>query len=309
MERGRHQTAGPDHSGRPLSVHLITPLLLGLMWGLNWPAVKIALSGLPPFTFRALGMSAAAVLVLGWTALRGGRIAIPRRSWGNLAIAGVLNVALFNILVTFAQLATLTSRAAILTFTMPFWATLFARLWLGERLDRTRGLALAVGGIGLVLLALPLLTSPGNGAALLWPLAAAIGWAAGTVFTKGAVIEGDRLAATGWQLTIGGTVASVGALLAGEQHSTWHLTPSVTVALVFHILLPMSLAYGLWFRQLARTSASESAMTTLLIPVVGVASAMLLLGDRPNAADLAGFAAILASSGLLARAALARRAG
>src|SRR3546814_8916603 len=68
----------------------------------------------------------------------GRRLGVARAMWGRLAVAGVLNIAAFNLATSFAQLATSTSRAAILTFTMPLWSALFARLLLDERLDAAK---------------------------------------------------------------------------------------------------------------------------------------------------------------------------
>ncbi|MNO07102.1 hypothetical protein D3C81_2291630 [compost metagenome] len=46
-------------------------------------------------------------------------------------------------------------------------------------------------------------------------------------------------------------------------------------------------------------SATVAALTTLMVPVVGVLGAMALVGDRPSAADWWGFAFVLAGAGLI----------
>ena len=71
-------------------------------------------------------------------------------------------------------------------------------------------------------------------------------------------------------------------------------------------MLATALAYLIWFDVVARLPAGVAALGTLLIPVVGVAGAMLLLGERPDASDLGGFALIIAAAGF---ALLAPRAG
>lgn len=275
------------------------PLVLALLWGLNWPAVRIALDAVPPFTLRAGALACGALVLLGIAALRGASLRVPPGMSGRILIAGVLNIAVFNIATAFAQLSTSTSRAAVLTFTMPLWTALFARLVLGERIDRTKAMALAIGAAGIALLAWPVLSDSANLSGLVWPLLAALGWAAGTVFLKWRPIAGDRLVATGWQLLVGSACAWLGVFLAGETPRLDGFDTRVVAALAFHVLPAMALAYVLWFRMLEHHSATSSALTTLMIPVVGVLGAMILVGERPGALDLAGFSAILMAAALV----------
>jgi drug/metabolite transporter (DMT)-like permease len=275
------------------------PFVLALLWGLNWPAVRIGLDAIPPFTLRAGGLACGALILLFIAVLRGASLRVPTGMAFRVLVAGVLNIAVFNVATAFAQLNTSTSRAAVLTFTMPLWTALFARLLLGERIDRRKALALATGAVGLALLAWPALASGGRLAGLAWPLAAALGWAAGTVYLKWRPISGDRLVATGWQLLVGAACAAIGLIISGETPAIAYFDARLAAALGFHVLLAMALAYVLWFRLLDRSSASSTALTTLMIPLVGVLGAMMLVGERPGALDLAGFAAILVSAALI----------
>src|SRR5690606_7253712 len=133
----------------------IVPIVLALLWGLNWPAVRIALTALPPWTLRGAGLACGALLLLAIAKALGRSLSLAPGMAPRVAIAGVLNIAVFNVATAFAQLNTSTSRAAVLTFTMPVFTALFAWLLLGERLDRRRALALAAGALGIALLAWP----------------------------------------------------------------------------------------------------------------------------------------------------------
>ncbi|MFO1326106.1 MAG: DMT family transporter [Rubrivivax sp.] len=281
----------------------LIPLFLALAWGLNWPAVKIALGGLAPFTLRAIGLGGGALLLLLMAAAQRRPLLPPRGSWHAVAIGGLLAVALFNMSTAFAQLATSTSRAAVLTFTMPMMSALLAWWWLGERLTRERALALGLGMAGVALLAWPVLRAlAGPGPApplrgLLLPLLAAFGWASGTVLLKRWPAAGDRLCFTAWQLLIGSGCGVAGALLVGEPWPHWP-GPRVAGALAFHVVLGTAIAYWLWFVLAERVSATVSSLTTLAVPVVGVLGAMLLVGDRPSAGDWVGFALVLGGAAL-----------
>ena len=291
----------------------LIPPLLAIAWGLNWPAVKIMLSVLPPFAARGLGLGAGVVLLFALALLRRMRLWPQRAAWPAVAIGGVLTVAVFNICTAFAQLSTSTSRAAVLTFTMPMMSAALAWWVLGERPDRRGALALALGGAGVAVLAVPVLqglaaplqpVGPGAAAApgasawgLLLPLGAALAWALGTVATKRWPPPGERIVLTAWQLGIGAAVASAASLVFGERlPRVW--PPQVLVALAWHVFIATAVAYVLWYRLLASASATVSSLTTLAVPVVGVIGAMALVGDRPSGSDWLGFALVLGGAAL-----------
>lgn len=273
------------------------PAALAILWGLNWPAVKIALSEVPPFALRMTGLGAGALLLLAFAAARGRSLAIGRSSWVPLSIAGIFNIAAFNLATVFAQLNTSTSRAAILTFTTPLWAILLAYLFLGERPDRARWTALAIGMAGIVILSLPLATGGITPLGIVFPMIAAVSWAAGSVYQKSHPIDGDRMVMTGYQLLLASVVAGIGYIAAGET-IPGSLSANAWTAIVFHVIGATALAYVLWFTLLARVSVAAASLTTLAIPVVGVIGAMAIVGERPAPLDYVGFAAVLAAAGV-----------
>ena len=267
-----------------------------LLWGLNWPAVKIILADVSPLALRAAGLSLALVLLACITVLSGRSLAIARGEIGRVLVSGLLSVAGFNICAVFAQLTLPTSRATILTFTMPIWAALFGRIVLGERLDRLRQIALAFGAAGLGVLATPFWPMIRDGGAplgLLFALGAAIFWAAGTVYMKARPVSADPMAITTWQIGTAAIVCTL-AMVLFENPRFSLADPRVAVAFAYHVALPQALAYIIWFDLVRRVPASTAGLGTLLIPIFGVAGAIILLGDRPTALDFAGFALILA---------------
>ncbi|WP_240475801.1 DMT family transporter [Herbaspirillum rhizosphaerae] len=273
-------------------------LILGVVWGLNWPAVKVSLSGVSPWTLRTIGLGAAACTLFVLALVRGRALRIGARDRVHIVMTGLLNIALFNILLTFAQLGAATSRVAIITYSMPLWATLFARIALGEKLDRVRGMGLALGAGGLAVLISPLL---GGGLqalphGILYALAAALTWAAGTVYMKWAKINAEPLAIAAWQLLIGALVALTGLLSFEGWPHPGALHVQVIGALAYHIFFGMAAGYILWFEIIARLPAGIAALGTLLVPVVGVSGAVLLLGERPSAPDMLGFVLIFSAA-------------
>ncbi|MBB3213579.1 drug/metabolite transporter (DMT)-like permease [Herbaspirillum sp. Sphag1AN] len=278
--------------------HLL--ILLGVVWGLNWPAVKVALGSISPWALRSIGLGAAASTLLLLAVLRAGTLRVLTITAGrdriHVIVSGLLNIALFNILLTFAQLGAATSRVAIITYSMPLWTTLLAWLILGEKINRRRSIGLLLGATGLLVLLLPLWRTGVLSCGILLALAAAISWAIGTIYSKWANLRADPLVIAAWQLLIGAVVAWIGMLsLEGWPHLI-NLPWRVLVALAYHVFFGMAVGYILWFEIIARLPAAVSALGVLLVPVVGVCGAVWLLGDHPSGPDLIGFALIFSAA-------------
>ncbi|PTM42520.1 EamA family transporter [Bosea sp. 124] len=283
----------PHASDRPL---LLVPLL-GLLWGFNWPAVRIALTEIAPWTLRAGGMTFAGLTLLAIALVRGQSLAVPRRQWLRLAIAGLLSIAAFNVLLAFAQLAAPTSRAAILTFTMPIWATLLARLLLAEPIDGRRLVGLGLGAAGLVCLGVPLLASGTLSVGLLYALIASVCWALGTIVTKRWPVDAPALTIAAWQLLIGGSAACIGMLAFEGVPMPKMLEGRAIAALGYHVLGAQALAYFIWFTVIAGLPAGIASLGTLMVPAVGVLGSVLLLGEHPTPSDWLGLVLVVAASG------------
>lgn len=271
--------------------------LLGLLWGFNWPAVRISLGEIAPWTLRAGGMTFAGLVLVAVALARGQSLAVPRAQWPRLVLAGFLSIAAFNVLLAFAQLAAPTSRAAILTFTMPIWSTLLAYLWLGEPLDRRRLLGLGLGAAGLAALGAPLIAAGGLSPGLWLALVASVSWALGTIVSKRWPVSAPTVTVAAWQLLIGGIVASVGMLAFEGVPVPRPLQARTLAALGFHILGAQALAYFLWFSVIARLPAGIASLGTLMVPAVGVFGSVILLGERPSWSDWLGLALVVAAAG------------
>ncbi len=259
---------------------LLTVVLIGLLWGLNWPAVKFMLTEIPPMTIRAVAFPVAAVClaVIAWG--RGERLKPVPGEILAMIFTGLLVICGFNVLTALGQMLTETSKAAIIAYTMPAMTAGFAAVFLGERLGRARLIALAVGMGGLVVLAsedFSALISDPVGPAVM--LLAALSWALGNVALKARKWQLSSLSLTVW-FFVASSVFIWPLVLIFEP--PWQQTlPSAPVlaTLLYHALGPMVICYALWTALVGRLSASVAAITSLLAPVVGVLSAVVLLGD------------------------------
>ncbi len=287
----RHAGTSNSSSSATRAARVAVPLL-ALLWGLNWTAVKVALNDIAPWTFRTAGLSAGAVLLLLAALLRGQSLSVPAGQRWHVLVSGVLNIAGFNMLASFAQLAGTTSRAAILTFTMPIWSVLLAWWWLHEVPDRQRRWAIGFGVTGLAVLLVPAISAGNLNAGSLLAVGAGLSWAMGTVYLKRHPISAAPFAIAGWQLLVGAAVTATGMACFESLPQLASIGWPARLAFIYHAVLAIALAYFIWFEVVARLPASVAALGTLSVPVVGVLGAMLLLGERPGLSDLAGFALI-----------------
>ena len=271
-------------------------IAVSVAWGVSWPALKIALNEIPPFSMR-VGTSGLATLALFALALMQRRnIEVQSGvARAHLVVAGRLNIAGFTLFSAFAQLATATSRVAVLAYTMPIWAALFAHPILGERLNLTRSISLLLCTIGLAVLSYPLIGST-DLLGLVLGLATAVSWAAGTVYLKWAQIDADPMAIAAWQLFVGLLVTVAGALVFEGTVHLWPVHPRALIALAFAALVGSAFAYVLWFEVVRRLPATTASLGVLSVPVVGIVASVLILGERPTIADIVGSALILAAA-------------
>jgi len=273
--------------------------MIGVFWGLNWPAVKFILGEVPPWSLRAVGLSCGAVLLAALAVFFRQSLRPARAERLPLLAAGLLSVLGFNVLTAFGQLHTQTSTAAIIAFTMPMWAAAFSIPFLGERLTRRRFGSLVVGMAGLLLLISEdlsgFLDRPLGPAFM---LGAAISWGAGTVVLKSRSWSIRPIAQAAWMLGVSAPPAIVASVLI--EYDGHAVVPSlaVIITMVYHILLPMVICYAAWSLLVARLPASVAAMGTLLVPIVGVASAAVILGDALSLHKLGALALVLLSIGL-----------
>jgi drug/metabolite transporter (DMT)-like permease len=285
----------PHHTLPRSTWLLLAALTLG--WGFNWPTMKLALAQMPVWTFRGVCVvfgAAGLFLIARFNRLQ---LMPPRGHRPRIALSALFNVTLWNVLVAYGLRLLPAGRSVILAYTMPLWVVLLSSLLLGERLTlrRALGVALGMGGM-LLLVASELSAMQAAPLGAVFVVAAALSWAIGTVLLKRFPTPMPTTSFTGWQLIVGGVPIALGALLIDAGN--WHpLGSAAWVALAYNILIAFVLCYWAWYKLVAIAPAGVSALGTLLIPVVGVFSSMLVLGERPSTAE---YLALLLVLGALA---------
>jgi drug/metabolite transporter (DMT)-like permease len=268
-------------------------ILLTLSWGINWPIMKIGVQDFPPLTFRMLSMLGGLPVL--WLAARmqGVSLTVPRGRVKDLVKLTIPNMLIWHMFMILAVKLLASGRAAILGYTMPVWATLFALMLFNERPVRAAWIGITCALIGaILLLSSEFATLAGNPLGTVFALVAAAGWGYGTVRMKHSTIEMPTVSLTFWMLSLGTLTMAVAATLL--ESDAWQLPDArTTAALVYNGIIIFGFAHVVWFN-LARTLPPvASGLSVMMIPVLGVFSGAWLLGETPHWQDYAAMGLIV----------------
>ncbi|MEM7746437.1 MAG: DMT family transporter [Pseudomonadota bacterium] len=274
---GNNETTAPAHLP---AIGFVLLSSLGLFWGLNWPVMKITLMELPIWWFRVISVSFGGIGLLLVSASMGLRVWPARAEIGALLLCALFSVIGWHIMTGYGVSLMPAGRASIIAFTMPVWAALLASWLLGERITIYKTLGLCLGVAGLAALIGPDMITLGTaplGAAFM--LGASLCWALGTVLFKKFVWVSPITSLVGWQLLVGAVPITVGALILEPVPDMAAVSVEVWVGLAYLIALPMIYCQWAYFYVVQIFPAAIAAIGTLAVPIVGVFSSALLLGE------------------------------
>jgi drug/metabolite transporter (DMT)-like permease len=273
-------------------------LLLGCMilfLGVNWPVMKYGLQFIPPLHFAAARMALGGLCIGLFAAARGALHRPTRQDIPLVLGVGLLQMAAFLSLITIAVQFVPAGRSAILAYTTSLWVVPLAATFLGERLSRFKALGLLLGLGGVAILFNPggfdwsdpkvLL---GNGLLLL----AAFIWAVLIVLVRGYHGRSSPLSLGLWQFALATAVLVPLALLVEDSGRVQWGTP---LGLILLYNGPVATAFCYW-AMLTATQALPAITTSLAslgVPVLGMLSAAVALGERITLTNSLGLCLIL----------------
>ena len=232
----------PDHLPRRLWWVLAA---LTVAWGFNWTALKVALTEVPPWTFRSLCLGLGSAVLFAALRAGGQPLAVPKGQWRRLALLAFLNITCWNMLIAFGVALIPSGRASILAYTMPIWAIPLSVWLLGERITRGRLAGLALGMLALVLLLgenLIRLGAAPLGSLLV--LAAALTWALGTVLQKRFPVRMPLGAYTAWMLLAGGVPIFIGAAAFEDMRALRHVSLAPALGVAYNVFVSFAFSTG-----------------------------------------------------------------
>lgn len=273
-------------------------LLVVVVWGLNFVVIKVGLQGMPPLLLAGLRF-----LFVAFPAL----FFVPRPRVPLPLLMG------YALTISFGQFAFLfcainfgmpAGLASLVLQAQAFFTIILGAFVFGERLQRKQlvGISLAVFGV-LLLIETSMSGEHVKLLGFMLTLAAALCWACGNIFNKKIMHLPSRpgvMSLVVWSALIPIVPFMFSSwIFEGPQlmaQSLIHIDLTTLLSLAYLSLVASIVGYGIWGSLLGRYETWRVAPLSLLVPVVGLASAALLLGERLSAMQFVG--ALLIMGGL-----------
>jgi len=264
-------------------------VLAPLSWGTTYVTITELFPPGRPLLAAALRVAPAGLVLLAVGAARG-RWRPRGREWAHTAALALTNFAVFFPLLVVAAQRLPGGIAAAAGGLQPLLVVAGSAAVTGRR---PRPVEL---GVGIVAAAGVALVVVGPGASfdtvgVLAAVGANVSFATGVVLTKRLPTPGDRLAATGWQLTLGALVLVPLALAVEGAPPT--IDGRALLGVGYLSLVGTALAFVLWFDGIRRLPASAPPLLGLAAPVTGAALGWALLGQALSSLQLIGFVVVL----------------
>lgn len=280
--------------------HTLLALLVVVIWGVNFVAIDLGLTDVPPLLFLAMRFVLVAIPAVFF-------IRPPAIGWRNILLIGAfLSLGQFTLLYLALSLGMPPGLASLLLQTQIVFSVVVSSLLLREHATRRQLVGILIGMVGLAVVVI------GHTYAAPWlplviTLLAALSWAIGNVLSRRA------RAASGLSLVVwSGLVVPIPSLalslvVDGPQavgFALAHLSLIAILSTLYTAVAASLVAYTIWNSLLARYPTSAVVPFTLLVPVIGILAAWAVFGERPAGSELVGGAIML---GGLAAAVLTRR--
>lgn len=263
-------------------------LALTLMWGINWPMMKLSLQSMPPLHFRAITMTGGTVWMMGYLYLKGVQLWPRKDQWKDLLILSIPNMLGWHTFAILGVKELASGRAAILGFTMPVWTVLISVLFLGEKLSRRVAFAVLCALTAITLLVWQeFATITGRPLGVLWMEIAAISWAIGTLMIRRTQLALSAYAVTIWMMVLTSAALWIIASMAEPwpfnpmPHYSWQFWGSMA----YGVFINYGIAQLIWFGLAKNLPPATSAMSVMAVPLIGTLSATLIVGELPHWQD------------------------
>jgi O-acetylserine/cysteine efflux transporter len=243
-------------------------VLLIIVWGASWPAIKVGVSAMPPVWFASLRYVIATVCGFAVVAMRRELRWPSRADWRLVAVSGVLQMATYSTLTAVALTRLPPGRASVLAFSTPLWVAPLSAWWLDERLTWRR-----LAGVGTGLAGVMVIVSPAfhqGERSQLAPygllLGAAAGWAVSIVFVRAHRFETSALVLAPWQMLM---AALLLLPLAAIFEGAWPRIPMRAMAALSYVG-PVATAFAYWAAVEAGRVVRATTMSMVLLAVPGL---------------------------------------
>lgn len=281
IDQGKGVTRSTKEAGEISLSGSLLLILVCFLWGANAVSIRITNQGIPPILTAAVRSAVASFLIALYAREKGQAVLLPRGQRHHGAILGCL-FALDFLFIYWGLSFTTASRSVIFLYTHPFWVAVGAHFFLrGDRLSwyKGMGLILAFSGILAVFAARSKGLPPGYRIGDIMEMAAALFWAATTLYIKKMVQSRN---VTHYQTLFAQLFYSIPVLGLGSlflDSFYLDLNPLVVAAFAFQCLAVGFVSYVLWYWMIGQFRVSSLTAFTFLAPLFGVFLGSVLLSE------------------------------
>jgi drug/metabolite transporter (DMT)-like permease len=277
-----------------------------VVWGSTYLAIRVVVqAGIPPLLGMGTRFRAAAVILLGFLAGRGGlrSLAVSRQELGAAAVVGTLLLLGGNGLVAVAEKTVPSGLAALIVGAVPLWYVLL-RVAGGERPRRLTWLGVLVGFAGVAAISLPRGGIDGVQAwGILVVLAATLCWAFGSYLSPRMRLPRGAMLATAYEMLAGGAIMTAVALAVGEPPdlNAAAVPAEGWVALAYLVLIGSILGYTAYIFALDNAPLSVVGTYAYVNPIVAVVLGALILAEPVTSVVIGGGLLVVGGVALVLR--------
>ena len=282
---------------------------MALLWGASWPAGRVVAQAMPPLAAASLRFVLAALVLLPWMAHAGGFREVRTwnaRRWLGMTAAAATGVFGYAACFLLGLQHVPAGRAALIITLNPVITLVLAAWLFQERLNTLIGVGMLVAALGAVVVIShgdpASLLQGGLGVGELFILGCVAAWVSYTLIGRALLGGVAALTTTAVTATLGALLLlSASLLIEGPSAmvAAFHADASAWIAMVFLAFGATALAYAWYFDGIKALGAGAAAGYITVVPVVGVVTSALLLGEQIDQATLVGGAMAVAGTALM----------
>jgi len=273
-------------------------------WGSTYGAIHIAGLHIAPPLVGAMRSLLSTVIICGICLWRGTSLRVPRAAAWRLALVGILLMTVNNLLLIWGETKVASGLASLIIAMIPIMvAVIETALPNGETLNLRGWLGTLLGAVGMFVLLWPALlraagASDGQARRSLFGFliltAAALAFAAGSVFSRRSQFRVDTFVATAWQIGAAG-VTNLAIAIAGGTFHTAHWTRGGILSIIYLSVFGSVVGLTAYTYLLQHVPVTKVSTYAFVNPIIAVIIGVILFRERLAPPEIAGMVIILIS--------------